>query len=71
MPLRTASMELSHRTIWFQTGDSLVHQTFMPGLDSPQVAESRRRYAGSNKPISVERNSIGKEELLEPLPLLE
>ena len=49
----------------------LVHQTFIPGLDSPQVAEGRCGYAGSNKAISVERDSVGEEELLEPLPLVE
>ena len=54
---------------WVPTGAVLVHQTFIFGLDLPQVAEDRRGYAGSNKLISVERDSVGKEQLLEPLPL--
>jgi len=29
------------------------------------------RYGGSNKPVSVERDSIWKEQLLEPLPPFE
>jgi hypothetical protein len=41
------------------------------GLDFPQVAEGRCGYTGSKKPISVERDSVGKEELLEPLSLVE
>ena len=49
----------------------LVHQIFIFGLDSPQVAERRRGCGGSNKPFSVERNSFGKEQLLEPLALFE
>ncbi|RPI49881.1 MAG: hypothetical protein EHM55_22725 [Acidobacteria bacterium] len=52
------------------TSTRLVHQTFIPGLDCPQVAEGRRSYAGSNKPSSVERDSVGKEQLLEPLALV-
>jgi hypothetical protein len=36
-----------------------------------QVAEGRRGYAGSNKAFSVERDSVWKEQLLEPLPLFE
>ncbi len=39
--------------------------------DFPQVAECRGGYAGSNKRISVERDSVRKEQLLEPLPLVE
>src|SRR4030095_1937997 len=49
----------------------LVHQTFISGSDFPQVAEGRCGYAGSNKAISVERDSIRKEQLLEPLTLVE
>jgi hypothetical protein len=45
--------------------------TFIPGLDSPQVAEGRCGCAGSNKPMSVEGNTLRKEELLEPRPLVE
>ena len=37
----------------------------------PASTESRCGYAGSNKADSVERNSGGKEQLLEPLPLFE
>jgi hypothetical protein len=40
-------------------------------LDRPQVAEGRCGYAGSNKAFSVERDSVWKEQLLEPLALLE
>ena len=53
------------------TGAVLVHQTFISGLDSPQVAESRCGCAGSTKPVSVERDSFQKEQLLEPLALFE
>jgi hypothetical protein len=45
----------------------LVHRTFISVLDFPQVVEGRCGYAGSNKANSVERNSLGKEQLLEPL----
>ena len=48
----------------------LVHHPFISGLDFPQVAEGRCGYAGSNKASSVERDSLGKEQLLEPLALL-
>ena len=44
-----------------------VHQTFISSLNRPQVAEGRCGYAGSNKAFSVERDSVGKEQLLEPL----
>jgi hypothetical protein len=49
----------------------LVHQTFIPALNRPQVAEGRCGYGGSNKAASVERDSAWKEQLLEPLPLFE
>ena len=49
----------------------LVHQTFIPTVNRPQVTEGRRGYGGSNKAVSVERNSDWKEQLLEPLPLFE
>src|SRR5829696_2193622 len=48
-----------------------VHHPFISGLDFPQVAEGLCGYAGSNKAFSVERNSVGKEQLLEPLSLFE
>jgi hypothetical protein len=50
-----------------------VWPTILPfsGLDFPQVAEGRCGYAGSNKAVSVERDSVWKEQLLEPLPLFE
>ena len=47
-----------------------AHQTFISGSDFPQVAEGRCGYAGSNKAISVERDPVGKEQLLEPLALI-
>jgi len=43
----------------------------MPTLNWPQVAESRCGYGGSNKAISVEGDSLRKEQLLEPLPPFE
>jgi hypothetical protein len=49
----------------------LVHQTFISILNRPQVAEGQCGYGGSNKAVSVERDSVGKEQLLEPLPLVE
>ena len=55
------------------TGSNPVRSTkpFIPTLSSPQVAESRSGYGGSNKAASVERDSVGKEQWLEPLPLFE
>ena len=56
------------------TGSIPVRSTkpsFISGSDFPQVAEGRCGYAGSNKAISVERDSIRKEQLLEPLTLVE
>jgi len=47
------------------------HHPFLFILDRPQVAEGRCGYAGSNKAVSVERNSVWKEQLVEPLALLE
>jgi hypothetical protein len=55
--------------IGFDSG--LGHQTFIPCLNRPQVAESRCGYCGSNKAVSIERNSFRKEQLLEPLALIE
>jgi hypothetical protein len=46
-------------------------QTFISGSDLQQVAEDRWSCVGSNKPISVERDSFGEEPLLEPLSLVE
>jgi hypothetical protein len=45
--------------------------TFIPALDLPQVAERRCGYNGSKRAVSVEFDSLRKEQLLEPLPLLE
>jgi hypothetical protein len=41
-----------------------VHQTFIPSLDPPQVVEGGRGYGGSNKAVSVERDSVRKEQEL-------
>jgi hypothetical protein len=46
-----------------------VHHPFISTLDRPQVAEGRCGYAGSNKTVSVD--SVGKEQLLEPLALFD
>ena len=43
--------------------------SFPPSI--PQVTEGRCGYAGSNKAVSVERDSVRKEQLLEPLSLFE
>ena len=53
------------------TGAGLVHHPFISPLNRLQVAEGRRGYGGSNKAFSVERDSVWKEQLLEPLPLFE
>ena len=53
------------------TGAGLVHHTFIPSLNRPQVVEGRGGYGGSNKAVSVERDSVRKEQLLEPLALFE
>jgi hypothetical protein len=47
------------------------YQTFIFDLNSSQVAEGRCGYAGSNKRFPVERDSVRKKELLEPLSLFE
>jgi hypothetical protein len=55
------------------TGSNPVRST-KPSFSSRrfrQVVESWRGYAGSNKAARVERQSFGKEQLLEPLPLVE
>jgi hypothetical protein len=52
-----------------RTRDDVVHQPFISILCHPQVAEGRCGYGGSNKAVSAERDSIWKEQLLEPLPL--
>jgi hypothetical protein len=57
--------------MWFQLGAGLAHHPSISILDWPQVAEGRCGYAGSNKAFSVERDSVRKEQLLEPLPLFE
>jgi hypothetical protein len=52
------------------TGSRLIHHPFISILDRPQVAEGRCGYPGSNKAVSVERDSLWKEQMLEPLALL-
>jgi hypothetical protein len=49
----------------------LASHPFISILNRPQVAAGRCGYAGSNKAISVERDSVRKEQLLEPLALVE
>jgi hypothetical protein len=56
---------------WVPSGTILGHHPFISIADRPQAAEGRCGYAGSNKAFSVERNSVGKEQLLEPLTLFE
>ena len=56
---------------WVRTAENLGHRTFISSSDFPQLVESRCGYAGSNKSISVKSNSVGKEQLLEPLALVE
>jgi hypothetical protein len=53
------------------TAAVLVHHPFISILNRPQIAEGRCGYGGSNKTVSVERESVWKEQLLEPLPLFE
>jgi hypothetical protein len=48
-----------------------VHQTFISGLDSRQVAEGQCGNNGPNKAVSVERVFIWKEQCLEPLALFD
>ena len=43
----------------------------IPTVNLPQVTERRCGYYGSNKAGAVERDSLGEEELLEPLALVE
>jgi hypothetical protein len=56
---------------WVPSRENLGHQTFIPSFNRPQVAEGLCGYGGSNKAVSVERDSVWKEQLLEPLALLE
>jgi hypothetical protein len=56
---------------WVPTDDVLGHQTFISTFNRPQIAEGRCGYTGSNKSISIERDSVGKEQLLESLALVE
>ena len=49
----------------------LGHQTFIFSLNRPQAAESECGCGGSNKAVSIERDSLWKEQVLEPLALLE
>ena len=53
------------------SGENLGHQTFISTFNRPQIAEGRCGYTGSDKSISIERDSVGKEQLLEPLALVE
>jgi hypothetical protein len=53
------------------TAAGLVQNPFISDPDFPQVAESQCSCGGSNQRGTVERNSLWKEELLEPLPLFE
>jgi hypothetical protein len=46
-------------------------RAFIPTLDWPQVAEDRCSYGGSTKAVSIERDTVRKEPLLERLPLFE
>ena len=43
------------------TRAGLVHHPFISILDRPQVAEGRRGYGGSNKAVSIERDSLRKD----------
>jgi hypothetical protein len=56
---------------WVPTAKNLAHQTFIPCFNRPQVAESGGGYGGWNKAVSIERDSFGKDQLLEPLSLFE
>ena len=55
------------------TGSTPVRSTifFRSVHNRRQVAEGRCIYARSNKPISVECDSVRKEQLLEPLSLVD
>ena len=51
------------------TGAGLVHHTFSPDRNRLQVVERRSGCGGSPKALPVERNSLRKKQLLEPLSL--
>ena len=55
------------------TGSIPVRSTILsfPALNRLQVVERPCGYGGSNKAGAVERNSLRKEQLLEPLALVE
>jgi hypothetical protein len=53
------------------TGECLGHHTFFSTLSRRQVLEEWCRYGGSIEPISVERNSLREEQLLQPLRVIE
>ena len=67
----SGSASLSQSAIRFHLGQIWATTLSFPLSIRPQVAEGRRGYAGSNKAFSVERDSVGKEQLLEPLALFE
>jgi hypothetical protein len=68
--LRNPSTERSQASSWFQLAERRATKPSF-GSDFPQVAEGRLGDAGSNQAISVERDSVRKEQLLEPLSLFE
>lgn len=51
--------------LWPRVLANSGNQTFLFGSDFPQVAE-RCGYAGSNKAVSIERDSVRKEQQLDP-----
>ena len=54
---------------WFDS--SAAHHTFMSTLRRRQVVEKWYRCGGSIESISVERDSLRKEQLLQPLLVIE
>jgi hypothetical protein len=56
---------------WVRTRTNLVHRIFISQSRFPQVAEGRCSAPVRTNRISVERDSVRKEQLLEPLALVE
>jgi hypothetical protein len=64
-------VKVSQSTTRFQLAPTWSTKPSFSVSDFPQVAEGRCRCGGSNKAISVERDSLRREQLLEPLALIE
>jgi hypothetical protein len=49
----------------------VVDHPFISPLNRLQVVERRCGYGGSNEAVAIERHSLGEEQMLEPVALLQ